>query len=123
MRDAEGHRDGAALLCPRVTLPSSRLRPVDMPNAFLEQLPPTWHSQGWAKKKRASDEGVKSSNNSPVAPSPDDSRGQGQWEDACWQPSISFGLALVASAVVLFFSVARPESQVCTPRAGACSFA
>ena len=69
------------------------------------------------------EEGVKSSNNSPVAPSPDDSRGQGQWEDACWQPSISFGLALVASAVVLFFSVARPESQVCTPRAGACSFA
>ena len=121
MRDAEGHRDGAALLCPRVTLPSSRLRPVDMPNAFLEQLPPTWHLK--AKKKMASDEGVKSSNNSPVAPSPDDSRGQGQWEDACWQPSISFGLALVASAVVLFFSVARPESQVCTPRAGACSFA
>ena len=80
-------------------------------------------SQGWAKKKMASDEGVKSSNNSPVAPSPDDSRGQGQWEDACWQPSIPFGLALVASAVVLFFSVARPESQVCTPRAGACSFA
>ena len=115
MRDAEGHRDGAALLCPRVTLPSSRLRPVDMPNAFLEQLPPT---TSWAKMAS-----VKSSNNSPVAPSPDDSRGQGQWEDACWQPSISFGLALVASAVVLFFSVARPESQVCTPRAGACSFA
>jgi hypothetical protein len=29
-----------------------------------------------------------------------------------WQPSVGFGLTLIASAVVLFFSVARPESQV-----------
>jgi len=29
-----------------------------------------------------------------------------------WQPSVGFGLTLIASAAVLFLSVARPESQV-----------
>ena len=29
-----------------------------------------------------------------------------------WQPSVGFGLTLIASAFVLFFSVAHPESQV-----------
>ena len=29
-----------------------------------------------------------------------------------WQPGVGFGLTLIASAIIMFLSVARPESQV-----------